>query len=143
MASYSTQSQPLAICIATLMAFSCLLVSGDNLPASTISAAPALLPDPTSPSSSPPALSPDIYPIFPSPGGSELAPSDSSAPLIPSSPSPPNPDASAAPGPGAAFSPEGVLLDSSSDGRCVELLLSSMVMVLAGFWVNRGLVYGL
>lgn len=137
MASYT-------ICIATLMAFSCLLVMGDNLPPSTISAAPALLPDPSSsPSSSPPALSPDIYPIFPSPGGSELAPSDSSAPLIPSSPSPPNPDASAAPGPGAAFSPEGVLMDSSSDGRRVEVLLSSMVVVLAAFRVNRGLVYGL
>ncbi|KAL3359324.1 hypothetical protein AABB24_016072, partial [Solanum stoloniferum] len=63
-----------------------------NIPSSSISAAPALLPNP-------PALSPDISPLFPSPGGSELAPTDSSLPLIPSSPSPPNPDAMIAPGP--------------------------------------------
>ncbi|KAK4376313.1 hypothetical protein RND71_006990 [Anisodus tanguticus] len=53
-----------------------------NMPASTISAAPALLPNP--PLSSSP-LSPDITPLFPSPGGSELARSDSSLPTIPSS----------------------------------------------------------
>lgn len=143
MAYYSAHSKSLAISITTLMLFSCLLVMGDTLPASTISAAPALLPDPTSPSSSPPALSPDIYPIFPTPGGSQLAPSDSSAPLIPSSPSPPNPDAFSALGPEAAFSPEGVLPDSSSDRWHVELVLSSMVMVLAAFFLNRGLVCGL
>ncbi|XP_042008690.1 classical arabinogalactan protein 26-like [Salvia splendens] len=114
-ASYYT-TQILASLITTFMTFSCTLVLCKNVPASIISAAPALLPDPISPtsSSSPPALSPDIYPVFPSPGGPELAPSDSSVPLIPSSPSPPNPDAFAAEGPGAAFSPLGMLPDSSS-----------------------------
>ncbi|KAK4338758.1 hypothetical protein RND71_043245 [Anisodus tanguticus] len=77
------------------------------MPASTISAAPALLPNP--PLSSPPlsALSPDITPLFPSPGGSELAPSDSSLPTIPSSLSPPNPDAMVAAGPFMPFQPSG------------------------------------
>ncbi|KAL1542675.1 classical arabinogalactan protein 26-like [Salvia divinorum] len=131
---YKTQS--LASLITTFMAFSCTLVlCTKNVPASTISAAPALLPDPISPSS-PPALSPDIYPVFPSPGGPELAPSDSSVPLIPSSPSPPNPDAFAAQGPGAAFSPMGMLPDSSSHGRHVEALLCSVAVLFAAFWVN-------
>ncbi|CAI9781133.1 unnamed protein product [Fraxinus pennsylvanica] len=82
-------------------------------PASTISAAPALLPYPPL-SAPPPALSPDIAPLFPSPGGSELSPSESSMPTIPSSPSPPNPDVMAAPGPGVALPPEGLLPDSSA-----------------------------
>ncbi|WMV36267.1 hypothetical protein MTR67_029652 [Solanum verrucosum] len=70
------------------------------MPASTISAAPAL-----PPISSSPSLSPDITPLFPSPGGSELAPSDSSLPTIPSTLSPPNPDALVAPGPFMPFQP--------------------------------------
>ncbi|KAL0371396.1 UNVERIFIED_CONTAM: hypothetical protein Sangu_0457700 [Sesamum angustifolium] len=80
---------PFLIVLATsiFMLFSPTPASGINLPASTVSAAPALLPDPTAPLSSPPALSPDIAPLFPSPGGSELSPSESSMPLIPSSPS--------------------------------------------------------
>nr|XP_009587775.1 classical arabinogalactan protein 26-like [Nicotiana tomentosiformis] len=80
-----------------------------KVPASTISAAPALLPNP--PLSSPPfpALSPDITPLFPSPGGSELAPSDSSLPTIPSSLSPPNPDAMLAPESLMPFQPSGSL----------------------------------
>ncbi|MCD9558763.1 hypothetical protein HAX54_016348 [Datura stramonium] len=97
-----------------------------NVPASAISAAPALLPNP--PSSSPPlpALSPDISPLFPSPGGSELAPTDSSLPLIPSSPSPPNPDAMIAPGPiFMPFSPTESLPVSSAVS-----LLSSLCTVL-------------
>lgn len=94
-----------------------------NVPASAISAAPALLPNP--PSSSP-ALSPDISPLFPSPGGSELAPTDSSLPLIPSSPSPPNPDAMIAPGPiYMPFSPTESLPVSSA-----VPLLSSMCTML-------------
>ncbi|XP_057782423.1 classical arabinogalactan protein 26-like [Salvia miltiorrhiza] len=134
---YTTQS--LTIFITTFMAFSCTLVLGNNLPASTISAAPALLPDPISPSSSsPPALSPDMYPVFPSPGGPELAPSDSSAPLIPSSPSPPNPDALAAPGPGAALSPMGMQPDSSSRRRSPELFFCSLLMLFAAFSVHPG-----
>ncbi|CAA2979445.1 classical arabinogalactan 26-like [Olea europaea subsp. europaea] len=84
-----------------------------SVPASTISAAPSLLPYPPL-SAPPPALSPDIAPLFPSPGGSELSPSESSMPTIPSSPSPPNPDAIAAPGPGFAFPPERLQADSSA-----------------------------
>ncbi|XP_042010357.1 classical arabinogalactan protein 26-like [Salvia splendens] len=138
-ASYYT-TQILVSLITTFMAFSCTLVSCKNVPASTISAAPALLPDPISPTS-PPALSPDIYPVFPSPGGPELAPSDSSVPLIPSSPSPPNPDAFAAQGPGAAFSPLGMLPDSSSHRPHVEVVLCLVVVLFASFWVNPALVY--
>ncbi|CAI9108014.1 OLC1v1007522C1 [Oldenlandia corymbosa var. corymbosa] len=91
-----------------------------QLPTSTISAAPALLPA-LSPLASPPlpagtgpaASSPDITPLFPSPGGP--SPSESTFPTIPSSPSPPNPDAiGAAPGPGMAFSPVGPLQMESS-----------------------------
>ncbi|XP_059318474.1 classical arabinogalactan protein 26-like [Lycium ferocissimum] len=104
-----------------------------NVPASAISAAPALLPNPpiSSPSSSPPfpSLSPDISPLFPSPGGSELAPTDSSLPLIPSSPSPPNPDAMIAPGPMfMPFSPTESLPVSSA----VPLLSSLCTMLVFG-----------
>ncbi|XP_019188459.1 PREDICTED: classical arabinogalactan protein 26 [Ipomoea nil] len=103
-----------------------------NLPTSTISAAPSLLPFP--PSSSPPlppALSPDITPLFPSPGGSELAPSDSSLPTIPSSPSPPNPDEILAPGPlMAALSPSGSLPVSPSVSLHAPLIMVLAVMAL-------------
>ncbi|KAL2510590.1 classical arabinogalactan protein 26 [Abeliophyllum distichum] len=101
-----------------------------SVPASTISAAPALLPYP--PLSAPPALSPDIAPLFPSPGGSEPSPSESSIPTIPSSPSPPNPDAMAAPGPGVAFPPEGMLPVTSAvalnlQGSVCFILVLSLV----------------
>ncbi|XP_031123171.1 classical arabinogalactan protein 26 [Ipomoea triloba] len=100
-----------------------------NLPTSTISAAPSLLPFP--PSSSPPALSPDITPLFPSPGGSELAPSDSSLPTIPSSPSPPNPDEILAPGPlMAALSPSGSLPVSPSVSLHAPLIMVLALMAL-------------
>ncbi|KAK4357302.1 hypothetical protein RND71_022912 [Anisodus tanguticus] len=100
-----------------------------NVPTSSISAAPALLPNP--PISAPPlpAFSPDISPLFPSPGGSELAPTDSSLPLIPSSPSPPNPDAMIAPGPiYMPFSPTESLPVSSA----VHLLSSLCTMLVLG-----------
>nr|XP_009770112.1 PREDICTED: classical arabinogalactan protein 26 [Nicotiana sylvestris] len=107
-----------------------------NIPASTISAAPALLPNP--PLSSPPlpALSPDISPLFPSPGGSELAPTDSTLPLIPSSPSPPNPDAMIAPGPTFfPFSPS----ESLPVASAVPLVssLCTMVLGLMSFWFTQ------
>ncbi|KAI3449549.1 hypothetical protein Pfo_006214 [Paulownia fortunei] len=132
-------SPSLIILVTVFMAFSSSLTSGNNLPASTISAAPALLPDPIAPLSAPPALSPDIAPLFPSPGGSELSPSESSLPLIPSSPSPPNPDAMAAPGPGMAFAPSGLLPDSSSGRLNVAVFLSSMVVLFGAILVNAAL----
>ncbi|CAK9178052.1 unnamed protein product [Ilex paraguariensis] len=105
-----------------------------NLPTSTISAAPAVLPE--APLSSPPTLSPDISPLFPSPGGSELSPSQSSVPIIPSSPSPPNPDAMVAPGPFMAFSPSGSLPASSAIPRNVSETLSLVMgLGLLGFWL--------
>lgn len=135
MAYYTTKSH--ALFFTTFMAFSCTMIMGENVfPSSTISAAPALLPDPISPSSSPPpSLSPEINPVFPSPGGPQLAPSDST-PLIPSSPSPPNPDEYASEGPGAAFPPSGMLPVASSEGRRAEVLLCSAAVALAGFWMN-------
>ncbi|XP_011082503.1 classical arabinogalactan protein 26-like [Sesamum indicum] len=118
--------------IVLLSIFMAISSSLANLPASTISAAPALLPDPISPSSPPPALSPDITPLFPSPAGSELSPTESSVPIIPSSPSPPNPDVVAAPGPDMAFPPSGLLPDSSSlrlnlPGFLIPMLVSCLV----------------
>ncbi|KAL3367614.1 hypothetical protein AABB24_012041 [Solanum stoloniferum] len=98
MASTSTKPFliPLMILLICQSFYSCVA----SMPASTISAAPAL-----PPISSSPSLSPDITPLFPSPGGSELAPSDSSLPTIPSTLSPPNPDALVAPGPFMPFQP--------------------------------------
>ncbi|KAG8389425.1 hypothetical protein BUALT_Bualt02G0228200 [Buddleja alternifolia] len=128
---------PFLITLATtFMAFYSAL--GNHLPASTISAAPALLPDPISPlpSSQPPALSPDISPLFPSPGAPQLSPSESIIPLIPSSPSPPNPDEMAAPGPGMAFAPSGQLPDSSSLKLSFPVFSSFMVVVFGGLWAN-------
>ncbi|KAM3231476.1 hypothetical protein P3S67_008688 [Capsicum chacoense] len=111
-ASASTSTKPFFIPLMIFLISQSLSLSSSSSsslaslpPASSISAAPALLPNP--PTSSPPlsALSPDITPLFPSPGGSELAPSDSSIPTIPSSLSPPNPDAMVAPGPLMPFQP--------------------------------------
>ncbi|KDP28080.1 hypothetical protein JCGZ_13851 [Jatropha curcas] len=82
---------------------------------STISAAPAFLPE--APLSSPPtsSLSPDIEPVFPTTGVAVPSPAESSLPTIPSSPSPPNPDViHPAPGPSMAFSPSGSLPASSA-----------------------------
>ncbi|XP_055829749.1 classical arabinogalactan protein 26-like [Solanum dulcamara] len=98
----STSTKPFLIPLMIFLICQSFSSSLASMPASTISAAPALLPNP--PISSPP-LSPDITPLFPSPGGSELAPSDSSLPTIPSSLSPPNPDAMVAPGPFMPFQP--------------------------------------
>ncbi|PIN06764.1 hypothetical protein CDL12_20680 [Handroanthus impetiginosus] len=129
----------LIVLIATFMAFSSSFALGKNLPSSTISAAPALLPDRIAPSlSASPALSPDISPLFPSPRGSELSPSDSSLPLIPSSPSPPNPDAVVGLGPGVALSPPGISQDSSSV-RVDGFLSSSVVVLFWGILVIAGL----
>ncbi|KAM7495919.1 hypothetical protein LguiA_020333 [Lonicera macranthoides] len=112
------------------------LSSLSALPTSTISAAPALLPNP--PLSSPsPTLSPDISPLFPSPAGDGLSPTESSLPIIPSSPSPPNPDDMvAASGPGMAFPPSESMPTSSSVPLNVQFgtLSSSMVMGLSAFW---------
>ncbi|PIM98978.1 hypothetical protein CDL12_28532 [Handroanthus impetiginosus] len=145
---FSTLNTNFAFCIA-LMAYSItpfliILITtsitfpsslSKNLPSSTISAAPALLPNPVAPSSSPtPALSPDITPLFPSPGRPELSPSDASLPIIPSSPSPPNPDTIAALGPGSAFAPSGLLPDSSSLRLSVPRFLSPTVV--CGFVVS-------
>ncbi|KAM3326294.1 hypothetical protein BC332_07236 [Capsicum chinense] len=105
-----------------------------NVPASAISAAPALLPNPPSFS---PTLSPDISPLFPSPGGSELAPTDSSLPLIPSSPSPPNPDAMIAPGPiYMPFSPT-ESLPVSSAVPLLSSLCTMLVLCLISSWFTQ------
>ncbi|GFQ02328.1 hypothetical protein PHJA_002376800 [Phtheirospermum japonicum] len=130
--------------LAIFIAFSSssLLASKEiNLPASTISAAPAISPDSTSPLSSPsPALSPDISPLFPSlPAGPGLSPSESSMPLIPSSPSPPNPDAMLAPGPAMAFGPSGPMPDSFSGRVNVPVFFRSVMVVFGAILVNAAL----
>lgn len=129
--------------IAIFVSSSSLASSDDSLPSSTISAAPALLPDISNhnliaPSSNEaPTLSPDISPLFPSPGGSELSPTESSEPLIPSSPSPPNPDQMVYPGPAMApFASSGLLPDSYACMMKVPVLLSSVVVLLGGILVN-------
>ncbi|XP_011079744.1 classical arabinogalactan protein 26 [Sesamum indicum] len=137
--AYSITPFLIVLSTSIFMLFSSTPALGINLPASTISAAPALLPDPIAPLSSPPALSPDIAPLFPSPGGSELSPSESSVPLIPSSPSPPNPDAMVAPGPGTALAPSGSMPDSSSVRLNSPVLFSSIVVLFGGIWVNAAL----
>ncbi|GFS35049.1 hypothetical protein Acr_00g0037520 [Actinidia rufa] len=78
------------------------------LPTSTISTAPALLPNPPMFSPSP-TLSPDITPLLPTPSGAGPSPSESSLPIIPSNPSPPDPDQWLAPGPIMEISPSGSL----------------------------------
>ncbi|XP_015575655.2 classical arabinogalactan protein 26 [Ricinus communis] len=98
---------------------------------STISAAPALLPEPPFSSTSPPptsSLSPDIEPVFPTTGAAVPSPAESSLPTIPSSPSPPNPDIidPEAPGPVFGISPSGSLPASSATS-----LTSSAILCLA------------
>ncbi|GAA0156963.1 hypothetical protein Leryth_004080 [Lithospermum erythrorhizon] len=118
----------LTLCCALASSISSL----PEIPTSTISAAPALLPNPTISVSSP-ALSPDEAPLFPSPGGSELSPSDSAMPTIPSSLSPPNPDAAEAFGPDAS-SPFGSL--PTSYGTKVHVsgaVCSRLVLALFSF----------
>ncbi|GER26498.1 hydroxyproline-rich glycoprotein [Striga asiatica] len=119
--------------------FSISFASGElSLPASTISAAPAISPDFISPASSPPALSPDIFPLFPTPSGPALSPGDSSLPLIPSSLSPPNPDPMEAHGPVTVFGPsqEYGLTQGSFSNR---VDLSLVVFVFGGVLVNAAL----
>ncbi|XP_051141958.1 classical arabinogalactan protein 26 [Andrographis paniculata] len=132
----------LIIIMLTFISLLVFVVSAQNFPSSTISAAPATLPSsaaspPLMSSSSSPspsaALSPDITPLFPSPSGN-LSPSESSLPLIPSSPSPPNPDALEAPGP-AAFSPFQPLPDSSSVRLADAAAMVAAAAVIGGAWV--------
>ncbi|KAI3469452.1 hypothetical protein Pfo_026115 [Paulownia fortunei] len=78
----------------------------------TISAAPALLPNP--PLSPYTELSPDIAPLLPSPGATAHSPVGSSMPTIPSTRSPPNPDTTTSIGPDTAVAPTGSLQDSSA-----------------------------
>ncbi|KAG8370058.1 hypothetical protein BUALT_Bualt14G0078100 [Buddleja alternifolia] len=88
-----------------------LSIPSDNF-IPTISAAPALLPNP--PLSPYTELSPDITPLLPSPGGTARSPDRSSLPTIPSSHSPPNPDTTSSIGPDTAVAPSGALQDSSA-----------------------------
>ncbi|GKV12055.1 hypothetical protein SLEP1_g23257 [Rubroshorea leprosula] len=117
-----------------LMAFMACLVTSSALSSqmriefSSISAAPALLPD--APLASAPALSPDITPLFPTPGGDmSPSPAESSLPTIPASPSPPNPDAVLAPGPGFVLSPSESLPDSSSVSLALSGTLNSALLL--------------
>ncbi|KAJ4846217.1 hypothetical protein Tsubulata_025567 [Turnera subulata] len=104
----------MAMFMAFMAHFSSLALSSHvHIQLSTISAAPAFLPD-SAPLSSPPSLSPDIEPLFPTPKGEAPAPSDSSLPTIPSSPSPPNPDNMLAPGPESGISPSRAMPVSAS-----------------------------
>ncbi|KAH6756168.1 hypothetical protein C2S53_004267 [Perilla frutescens var. hirtella] len=82
-----------------------------NLHNPTISAAPAVLPDPPLPPYT--ELSPDITPLLPSPSGAGGSPAGSSMPTIPSTRSP-NPDTLDAVGPDTAFAPSGSLQESSA-----------------------------
>ncbi|OVA15081.1 hypothetical protein BVC80_949g98 [Macleaya cordata] len=112
------------------------LSSHSNLETSTISASPALLPNP--PFSSPsPTLSPDITPLLPSPGGSELSPSGSSSmPTIPSNPSPPNPDEMDSSNPMLAVSPSGSIapMSSASTNLFGSLNFSGFLLGLMVLW---------
>ncbi|KAL7151287.1 hypothetical protein ABFS83_04G020900 [Erythranthe nasuta] len=142
--AYSSKNPSCAILVITttfiaILSSTLATSKESNLPSSTISAAPALLPDPGSPLPAP-ALSPDMYPDFPSPGGSGLSPAESSVPLIPSSPSPPNPDSIASPEPAFALSPLGVLPDSYSCRMNVpDVFLTSIVVLIGGIYVNMAL----
>ncbi|KAL3644823.1 hypothetical protein CASFOL_010003 [Castilleja foliolosa] len=139
--AYTISPYLVTIFIAFFSSSSSLALKEINLPASTISAAPAILPDSISPLSSPsPTMSPDISPLFPtSPGGPGLSPSESSMPLIPSSPSPPNPDAMLAPGPAMTFGPSGLMPDSFSGRVNVPVSFSSVVVVFSAILVNAAL----
>ncbi|CAA0832086.1 Unknown protein [Striga hermonthica] len=123
--------------------FSISFASGElSLPASAISAAPAISPDFISPVSSPPALSPDIFPLFPTPGGPALSPGDSSLPLIPSSPSPPNPDPMEAHGPVTVLGPSqeyGLTQGSFSNRFDVPVFLGLVVALFGVVLVNAAL----
>ncbi|XP_058210352.1 classical arabinogalactan protein 26 [Rhododendron vialii] len=98
------------------------------LPTSTISAAPAHLPNPSLPFSSP-TLSPDITPLFPSPGGAGPPPAESPLPTIPSSRSPPDPFQVVAPGPSMADSPFGFPPPPSSVALGVSVSPHSVIFL--------------
>ncbi|PIA61675.1 hypothetical protein AQUCO_00300895v1 [Aquilegia coerulea] len=127
-----------------LMAFTIspsLSLSSD--PTSTISAAPAFLPD--SPLPSPTSnLSPDITPLLPSPKGISPSPTEESStlPTIPSTPSPPNPDEMYSYGPDSALPPSGsmpTMLSAASVHLAGSLNLSGLVglviiCLVPAFW---------
>ncbi|KAF5941704.1 hypothetical protein HYC85_019346 [Camellia sinensis] len=97
----------------------------------TISAAPALLPNP--PLSSPfTELSPDISPLLPSPGGELPSPTGSSIPTIPSNPSPPNPDETLGLGPDSALVSPSRSNKLTSTGACLDLFRFVNFSVLVG-----------
>ncbi|KAF6157804.1 hypothetical protein GIB67_038272 [Kingdonia uniflora] len=107
---------------------------------STISAAPAVLPD--APISLPPSstLSPDITPLLPLPKGSTTSPSPnespSSVPTIPSNPSPPNPDEFISPGPDSAVSPFGSSsLPPMTSASSPMVLVGGLLYLVMGGWL--------
>ncbi|KAK9139460.1 hypothetical protein Scep_009141 [Stephania cephalantha] len=88
-----------------------------KLATSTISAAPAFLPNPPPlPSPSPNFAPNDENPLFPTPktGTSSQSPNGEPTPTIPSNPSPPNPDEMLSPGPFSADAPSGSIHAMSS-----------------------------
>ncbi|XP_052208096.1 classical arabinogalactan protein 25-like [Diospyros lotus] len=97
----------------------------------TISASPALMPNPPFAE-----LSPEIAPLFPSPGGELPSPAGSnSLPTIPSNPSPPNPDEIAGFAPDSAISPSGSKLASSASSlNSPGFLNSAILMGFLAFW---------
>ncbi|XP_058210338.1 classical arabinogalactan protein 26-like [Rhododendron vialii] len=102
--------------------------------ASSISAAPAVLPGPPL---SPPytELSPDITPRLPSPGGELPSPTGSLIPTIPSNQSPPNPDEVAIVGPDSAISPSGSKLVSTASSLSVFGFLNlALLLGLMSNW---------
>ncbi|KAL5701444.1 hypothetical protein ACHQM5_026779 [Ranunculus cassubicifolius] len=101
-----------------------------GLVTSTISAAPAILPE--APISAP--LSPDITPLFPSPKGMSPAPNgeSSSLPTIPSSLSPPNPDEIVSYGPDVAMPPSATMPMSTASSLNSAGLVVGLVVVLFG-----------
>ncbi|KAB1214062.1 hypothetical protein CJ030_MR5G017325 [Morella rubra] len=127
------------VLIMAFMASPLLSVSSPlNPKASTISATPSFLTNPSLPLSPYQELSPDISPLLPSPGGAVPTPIGSSVPTIPSSLSPPNPDALGAPGPDSAFSPFGSLPASSAASEVlVSFLNMAAFALLAAYWSLR------
>ncbi|WCJ21420.1 hypothetical protein M5689_003574 [Euphorbia peplus] len=128
--------------LATFMIFMAFLsqpfASKTHVKLSTISAAPALMPQPPLSSYSPnpsPFLSPDIQPVFPTDGAYVPSPSDTSFPTIPSTPSPPNPDViqSAAHAPSFSISPSGSLPASSAMAFPPPTATFSFSLLFLGF----------
>ncbi|KAH7863536.1 hypothetical protein Vadar_018796 [Vaccinium darrowii] len=110
--------------------------SSQAVPTSTISAAPALLPNPPVPLSSP-TLSPDITPLFPSPSGAGPSTAKSPPPVIPSSRTP-NPFQVVAPGPSTADSPSGFPPPLSSVALGLSVSLNSVLFLgFVAFWLMQ------